>query len=56
MDKLLDRLHLYFDKLKRSNKEVIQKNELLVATEEELRAQITEIDDQKQFIKLYGLP
>jgi diguanylate cyclase (GGDEF)-like protein len=63
MDALLDKIYLYFDRLKTKNSEIVDKNELLTASEEELRAQLEEIDQQKEYINylafhdaLTGLP
>jgi diguanylate cyclase (GGDEF)-like protein len=63
MNSLLDKIYLYFDKLKTTNSEIIEKNELLTSSEEELMAQLEEIDQQKEYINflafhdsLTGLP
>lgn len=50
MNILLEKVNMYIGKLRSSNKEVIHKHELLIATEEELRAQVDEIDTQKNYI------
>ncbi|RDU22740.1 bifunctional diguanylate cyclase/phosphodiesterase [Anaerosacchariphilus polymeriproducens] len=63
MNALLDKVDLYFETLKSKNKEIIKNNELLTATEEELRAQLDQINEQKEHINflayhdaLTGLP
>ncbi|MBC7960332.1 MAG: Cache 3/Cache 2 fusion domain-containing protein, partial [Vallitaleaceae bacterium] len=47
---LLEKVHTYFDQLKDSNREINEKNELLMTSEEELQAQIEEIETQKEYI------
>jgi diguanylate cyclase (GGDEF)-like protein len=63
MNILLDKIHQYFDQLKATNSEILTKNELLTSSEEELMAQLDEINQQKDYIHylafhdpLTGLP
>lgn len=63
MNALLNKIYQYFEQLKEINKEIISKNELLTASEEELIAQVNEIEEQKEYINflafhdpLTGLP
>jgi diguanylate cyclase (GGDEF)-like protein len=48
---LLERVHKYVDQIKGFNLEMTEKNELLVASEEELTAQLEEIESQKEVIR-----
>jgi diguanylate cyclase (GGDEF)-like protein len=50
INNLLERIQNYFEQIIDSNREIIKKNELLKATEEELIAQIKEIETQKEYI------
>ncbi|PKM65763.1 MAG: hypothetical protein CVU95_14355 [Firmicutes bacterium HGW-Firmicutes-2] len=47
---LLDKVYSYIDQVKASQKEITNKNELLMASEEELTAQVEEIESQKSYI------
>lgn len=47
---LLEKIHNYFEQLKESNKEIYEKNQLLTTSEEELTAQLNEINSQREFI------
>ena len=48
---LLERVHLYIDQIKSFNREMKEKNQLLVASEEELTARLEEIESQKEMIR-----
>lgn len=63
MNTMLDKIHIDIEQLETVNHEMIDKNELLTASEEELRAQLEEIEKQKEYINylayhdpLTGLP
>ena len=63
MNILMDKIYSYFDQLKATNNEIVGKNDLLMASEEELTSQLVEIDQQKEYINflafhdfLTGLP
>lgn len=50
MNALLEKVYVYLEKLKTSNADILEKNQLLTASEEELMAQLEEIDQQKEYI------
>ncbi len=50
MNALLEKVYVYLEKLKASNADILEKNQLLTASEEELMAQLEEIDQQKEYI------
>ena len=50
-NELLGRVHLYIDQIKGFNQEMMEKNQLLIASEEELTAQLEEIKSQKELIR-----
>ncbi|MDF2950901.1 MAG: uncharacterized protein K0S18_484 [Anaerocolumna sp.] len=63
MNTMLEKIHIYINQLENVNHEMIDKNELLTASEEELRAQLEEIEKQREYINylafhdpLTGLP
>lgn len=47
---LLDKTFMYLEQLKNKNFEITEKNDLLAASEEELTAQLEEINQQKDYI------
>lgn len=49
---LLERVHQYVEQIKGFSQEMNEKNELLVASEEELTAQLYEIEAQKEIIRV----
>ncbi|GAU79149.1 EAL domain-containing protein [Fusibacter sp. 3D3] len=50
MNTLLDKVYVYLEKLKASHTDILEKNQLLTSSEEELMAQLEEIDHQREYI------
>jgi diguanylate cyclase (GGDEF)-like protein len=50
VNQLLKRMRLYLSELKKTEIELLEKNQLLTSSEEELLAQLEEIDSQREFI------
>ena len=51
IDEMQDDVERYMDQLKRSNREIMNKNHLLQSTEETLKARLEEIDAQNAYIQ-----
>ncbi len=63
MNTLMEKIYTFFDDMRLQHKELQEKNDQLVSSEEELMAQLEEIDQQKEYINylayhdpLTGLP
>lgn len=50
MNMLLEKVHNYVEQIKHKNKEILDKNDMLIASEKELKAKVEKINSQKRYI------